>query len=397
MRIAQCIEVPLFDHGGVEVLVRELIRELHQEGVETFLVTTAQLTKEQSASLPGIKKVFVWDIQAPPCSEGNRLSGWLKLNQVDLVHFHLGGTYAWWSRSWENCPIPRLSSEGFRCVSTNHGAFSIFDCVASSRSWWFRLLALLPCWPSKLHQLSQVVWESTVSQHDFLAVRRWFFPRRRKFIQLYHSKLKGDEYSSPPCPAGPEVPPSPYILCLGTVGIRKGQDYLVDAFLKIADEVRDWNLVIAGRHGQRATVEKIERLLGGSPHSSRVMLLPHVPDGLAYQLLRHSAIFAMPSLREGLGLSLQEAMYAGCACIGSRVGGIPDLIEDQKTGLLVRPADPEELAKGIMKLISDKTLRIRLAENARKSMIEREMTSRNMAASYLGLYREALANPNKRR
>jgi len=397
MRIAQCIEVPLFDHGGVEVLVRELIRELHPRGVETFLVTTIPLTKEQSSSLPGIKDVFVWCGENPQVEEARRLSEWLKINRVDLVHFHLGGTYAWWSRSWKNCPIPRLSREGIRCVSTNHGAFSIFDCVASSRPWWFRLLALLPCWPSKLHQLTQVAWESTVSQHDFLAVRRWFFPMRRKFIQLYHSKLKGDEYCPPPSPAGPEVPPCPYILCLGTVGIRKGQDYLVDAFLKIADEVRDWNLVIAGRHGQRVTVEKIERLLEGSPHSSRVILLPHVPDGLAEQLLRHSAIFAMPSLREGLGLSLQEAMYAGCACIGSKVGGIPDLIKDQRSGLLVRPADPEELAKGLMKLISDETLRMRLADDARKSMIEREMTSRNMALSYLGLYRQTLQNPNQNR
>jgi glycosyltransferase involved in cell wall biosynthesis len=394
MRIAQCIEVPLFDHGGVEVLVRELIRELHADKVETFLVTTAPLTKEQSASLPGIKKVFVWDNQAPPSSEGNRLSGWLKLNQVNLVHFHLGGTYSWWSRSWKNCPIPRLSRAGITCVSTNHGAFSIFDCVASYRPWWFKLLALLPCWPSKLHQLSQVAWESTVSQHDFLAVRRWFFPMRRRFIQLYHSKLKGDEYSSPPHPGGPEVPPGPYILCLGTVGIRKGQDYLVDAFLKVADEVRDWNLVIAGRHGQRVTVEKIERLLGGSPHSSRVMILPHVPDGLADQLLRHSSIFAMPSLREGLGLSLQEAMYAGCACIGSKVGGIPDLIKHQKTGLLVRPADPEELAQALLKLIFDGTLRSQLAKEARKSMLERKMTSRNMANTYLKLYRKNLRTLN---
>jgi glycosyltransferase involved in cell wall biosynthesis len=397
MRIAQCIEVPLFDHGGVEVLVRELIRELHPEGVETFLVTTTPLTKDQSASLPGIKEVFVWDYQAPPCSEENRLSGWLKINQVDLVHFHLGGTYAWWSRSWKHCPIPRLSREGIRCVSTNHGAFSIFDCVASFRPWWFRLLALLPCWPSKLHQLSQVAWESTVSQHDFLAVRRWFFPMRRKFIQLYHSKLKGDEYSSPPHPGGPEVPPGPYIICLGTVGIRKGQDYLVEAFLKIADEVRNWTLVIAGRHGQRVTVEKIERLLGESPHSSRVKMLPQVPDELAEQLLRHSAIFAMPSLREGLGLSLQEAMYAGCACIGSRVGGIPDLIEDQKTGLLVSPANAEELANGLRRLIADETLRTRLGEAARRSMFQRKMTSSNMANTYLGLYREALRNPNKHR
>jgi glycosyltransferase involved in cell wall biosynthesis len=215
---------------------------------------------------------------------------------------------------------------------------------------------------------------------------------RRKFIQLYHSKLKGDEYSSPIHSPGPEVPSGPYILCLGTVGIRKGQDYLVESFLKIAGEVPGWELVIAGRIGQSVTLEKIERHLERSPHSSRVVMLSNVPDQLANELLRNSAIFAMPSIREGLGLSLQEAMYAGCACIGSKVGGIPDLIEDGKTGLLVEPASPEKLAQALLKMIFDGTLRSQLAKEARKSMLEREMTSRNMANAYLGLYRKTFEN-----
>jgi len=392
MRIAQCIEVPLFDHGGVEVLVRELVRELHQQEVETFLVTTAPLTKDQSASLPGIKDVFVWCGENPPVEEARRLSQWLKINRVDLVHFHLGGTYAWRSRSWKNCPIPRLSREGNRCVSTNHGAFSIFDCVASSRPWWFRLLALLPCWLSKLHQLSQVAWESTVSQHDFLAVRRWFFPMRRKFIQLYHSKLKGDEYTSPPPPAGPAVPSGPYILCLGTVGIRKGQDYLVEAFLRLAGEAPEWTLVIAGRHGQRVTVEKIERLLKESPHASRVLMLPHVSDGLAGELLRYAEVFAMPSLSEGLGLSLQEAMAARKACAASAVGGIRDLIRDGATGLLAKPGNTEDLARVLLRLINAPLLRERLGTNAALFIADSRMNAQTMASTYYKKYSQTIKN-----
>ncbi|MCX6960704.1 MAG: glycosyltransferase family 4 protein, partial [Verrucomicrobia bacterium] len=113
-------------------------------------------------------------------------------------------------------------------------------------------------------------------------------------------------------------------------------------------------------------------------------------DALAHVLLEQAEIFAIPSTGEGLGLTLQEAMHAGCACIGSNVGGIPDLITDWKTGLLIPPADPSTLARGLATLMGDEALRKRLGATARTSMQERYMTSQNMVKSYLELYCHAL-------
>ncbi|MEI6376772.1 MAG: glycosyltransferase family 4 protein [bacterium] len=397
MRIAQCLQVPLFDHGGVEVLVREMIRRLHDVETETFLVSPTELSEEQRQALTGIKGTFVWNPSASSMDENARLSTWLREHHIDLAHFHLGGTYGWGSRSWNACPIPLVARSGIPCVSTNHGAFSIFDCVGKQRPLWFKILSLPPFWISKLRQLSHVQWEATVSQHDLHAVKRWFFPMRRKFLQLYHSRLCGDEFSSLTSISDLRTPNNPYILCLGTVGERKGQQYLVEAFLKIAETFPDWQLVIAGRQAHEPTMAKIKGLIGESPHAGRVHLLSDVPDDLAHDLMSHAEIFAIPSTAEGLGLSLQEAMFAGAACIGSCVGGIQDLIMDGKTGLLVRPADPGALATGLKQFMSDKRLRERMGSAGRASVTEREMTVNGMVRRYLNLYHETILGGSNHR
>jgi glycosyltransferase involved in cell wall biosynthesis len=374
----------------VEVLARALIHNLWEERVETLLIVPKDPGSGILASSPGIKGVFVWDHKRHPREECRRLTNWLLLQDADLAHFHLGGTYGWRARSWLGCPISKIDRAGIPCVATNHGAFSIFDCVAHFRPTWFKVLSLPLFWIPKLRQLSHVHWEATVSSHDLKAVRRWFFPARQKFLQLYHSKLRGDEFTTPPQINPPRSEQSPFILCLGTIGARKGQQYLVEAFLKVAETFPEWQLVIAGRQAHEPTMAKIKGLMGDSPHAGRIHLLSDVNDDLAHDLMSHAEIFAIPSTAEGLGLSLQEAMYAGCACIGSRVGGIPDLIEEGKTGLLVPPADAEALATGLKQFMSDMGLRERMGSAGRVSVTESEMTVSGMARRYLELYCNAL-------
>ena len=392
MRIAQCLEYPLFDPGGVEVLVMKLVTGLHSEGVETLLVTPRDLTGEQRRDLPGVKGVFVWNSAGSATDESRRLADWLHDHKADLAHFHMG-TYDWHARSWRGCPITHVARAGIPCVSTNHGAFSIFDCVAPFRPSWFKVLTLPPFWLGKLRQLAHVHWEATVSTHDLQAVSRWFFPARKKFLQLYHSKLRGDEFSSPTSISNIQTPNNPFILCLGTIGARKGQQYLVEAFLKIALKHPEWRLVLAGRQAHEPTIRIIGDLIDSTDAGKRVVLMPDVDDLAAQSLLQQAEIFAIPSTGEGLGLSLQEAMYAGCACIGSKVGGIPDLIEEGKTGLLVPPADVGALARALDSLLGDTSLRERLGNAGRKSMQERGMTANQMTGTYLRLYKEVLHVP----
>jgi glycosyltransferase involved in cell wall biosynthesis len=98
----------------------------------------------------------------------------------------------------------------------------------------------------------------------------------------------------------------------------------------------------------------------------------------------------VPSLHEGLGLSLQEALFHGCACVASNVGGIPELIDDGSNGLLVAPENVGELAAALDRLISDDRLRQRLSARAPLSILEKEMTAEQMVSEYMKLYQSVL-------
>ena len=82
-------------------------------------------------------------------------------------------------------------------------------------------------------------------------------------------------------------------------------------------------------------------------------------------LLRAAECFVMPSLSEGMPMALLEAMAYGMAIVATRAGGIPELVEDGVTGLLVEPDDPEALAAALARLAADPDLRHRLASAAR--------------------------------
>ncbi|MEI6819386.1 MAG: glycosyltransferase family 4 protein [Verrucomicrobiota bacterium] len=378
MRIALCLECPLHQHGGVEVLVRELIRGLHQK-FELYLVSADLGDVIQASSFgPMLKGCLPYDPLADKRQEAARIAQWGREEGIDLFHFHHGGTYTWGSRTWTHCVITEVANAGFRCVSTNHGAFGLMGFVGEQRPLGYKLAAMCLCWPAKLRQVASVEWEATVSQHDWKAVQRWFFPLRHKFIQIYHSMLDGSEVFTPQ--------KRNIILCLGTVGARKGQPYLAEAFGQIAHKHPDWRLVIAGRHGCDLTTHAMFAAIRKHGIEDQVDVLTEVPDAQAIDLLRHAAIFAMPSLAEGLGLSLQEAMFHGAACAGTTAGGITDMIEHEKTGLLVPPADPSALAAALERLITDPSLRARLAETGRRSIPAKGMTRQGMWQRHAQLY-----------
>jgi glycosyltransferase involved in cell wall biosynthesis len=120
--------------------------------------------------------------------------------------------------------------------------------------------------------------------------------------------------------------------------------------------------------------------------SGRVDILTDVSDADARSLLAEAAVFGMPSLAEGLGLSLQEALYGRACCVGSRIGGIPDLILHEKTGLLVPPADPDTLASSLDRVMGDPELRARLGQAGREHVIANDMTRDGMIRRHTELY-----------
>ena len=76
-------------------------------------------------------------------------------------------------------------------------------------------------------------------------------------------------------------------------------------------------------------------------------------------------LFVLPSLYEGMPLSILEAMGAGLPVIATAVDGTPEVVEDGETGLLVPPADPAALARAVVRLLDDRALAVRLGQNGR--------------------------------
>ena len=105
--------------------------------------------------------------------------------------------------------------------------------------------------------------------------------------------------------------------------------------------------------------------------------------------MQRAAVYVQPSLNEAFGLALQEAMFYGCAVIGSRVGGIPELIRDNQTGILVAPGNVVELSAALERYIQDPQLAGQCGAAAAASIREHGMTVETMTAKHLELYERA--------
>jgi glycosyltransferase involved in cell wall biosynthesis len=316
-----------------------------------------------------------------------------KISQAepDLAHFHSGGNYAWGSRFFPQCPVTHLRWLRIPCLSTNHGAFSITEgYCGSQRSWLVKAALFLPAWLSKQIVLAHLQCEVTVSQHDYRAVRRWYPPMRHKFRQIYHSRIRA---ATPP-PANPDRRKT--VLCAGTIGPRKGQTFLVEAFCHLAPNYPDWQLVLLGRPADAQMVRQIHKRIAQHNIGSQVQLLGQCTDDELVEWLKQSAIFAMASLQEGLGLSLQEAQFYGCACVGTRCGGVEDLIQDGDNGLLVPAGQTAPLAAALAKLMADAALRQRFSVRGPKSVLEKGMTAEKMVAAYEQVYAEIVRTSARR-
>lgn len=379
MRIALCLEYPLDFQGGVSVLCRELARGLAARGHEVVLVSP---DSAESLRASGAEKFLhqhlPWNPARPSRAAAQDLAAQLAEARPDVAHFHLGGTYGWGNRFPFSSPVHFAARRGMPCVSTVHLVVSLFDGFCGpQKPAWFKALLLPLAWWGKCQQLGRVRAEIAVSQHDFQKLRRWYWPARNRFVQVYHSRL-------PSGPAEGSVPREPVILNVGHIAWRKGQLVLAEAFARVAARHPEWKLLLAGSDDGGPTLGQIRDLAQRHGLGGRIVLLGERADAL--QLMRRAAIYVQPSYWEALGLALQEAMFCGCAALGSRAGGIPELIEDGSSGLLFEPGNVTQLAAQLERLIQNPARREQLGRAAAASIRARGMTADGMVARHLELY-----------
>jgi glycosyltransferase involved in cell wall biosynthesis len=180
----------------------------------------------------------------------------------------------------------------------------------------------------------------------------------------------------------------PYVLALGTIEHRKNLHRLVDAFGRLHSIHPDFVLVLAGADGNGTgdVATSVFRLSAAAAAS--VVRLGRVDDASKSWLLHHASVLAYPSLDEGFGFPLLEAMAADVPVVASTAGSIPEVAGD--AALLVDPLDVDALAGAIDRVLADDRLHHELvtAGRARVARFSWRTTATRMAALYAALAME---------
>jgi glycosyltransferase involved in cell wall biosynthesis len=144
---------------------------------------------------------------------------------------------------------------------------------------------------------------------------------------------------------------------------RKGLKYLIEAISMLPDHLKSRiSLEICGIGPCEDDLRDRSQRAG---LDSKIQWAGLLDQGELAARLRTSSIFVLPTLQEAWPLSLLEAMASGLPVVAARVGGIPQIIEDRVSGLLVKPADPKELCRALCELISSPEKASRLGQNAK--------------------------------
>jgi len=177
------------------------------------------------------------------------------------------------------------------------------------------------------------------------------------------------------------------VITVASLTPHKGHQVLIDAAGVVSKKHESLRLLIVGDGPLR---NKLELCAQESGLSSKIMFTGQRKD--IVPLLKLADLFVLPSTeREGLGIALIEAMAEGLPVIGTKLGGIPEVIDDNVNGLLVAPGSPYELAAALEKLIEGKGIREKMGRRGRKIYEQR------FSAARMNQDIEALYGGNSRR
>jgi glycosyltransferase involved in cell wall biosynthesis len=185
------------------------------------------------------------------------------------------------------------------------------------------------------------------------------------------------------CP-NPEISKEPYlVVAVSRLMVQKRLYLLLEAIKIVSEKIPEIRLEIYGAGPERVTLTD---LIVSSGLEGRAKICQPVPQEELSRIYNRAAVVVLNSINEGFGLALTEAMLCRTAVIGTISGGITDIMEDNKSGLLVPADNTEALAEAIEKIIGDTVLREKLAEDGYRRAIAK-YSSESSARQYAELFR----------
>jgi colanic acid/amylovoran biosynthesis glycosyltransferase len=178
------------------------------------------------------------------------------------------------------------------------------------------------------------------------------------------------------------APGVPTVLFIGRHVPQKGHATLLEAVALLRRRDRTINVVLAGEGPMRPTLERLAERLG---LGSQVSFPGAVGQEEIRAMYAAASIFCLPSFAEGVPTVLMEAMAMELPVIGTRITGVPELVDDGRTGLLVTPGRPDLLGDAIERLLTDAQLCREMAANARDKVV-REFNAQASAEQLYSLF-----------
>jgi len=285
------------------------------------------------------------------------LKQYIKENSIDIVHAQTRITQVMGSL------LKKSTGQPF--VSTCHGFFK----TRLSRK-------LAPCWGDAVIAISSAV------QHHLAAD----FRVDQHKIHLIESGIDLNEFTPVDETMRTQhrnrfnLGKEPIIGMIARLSDVKGPDILIEAMHGVLRHVPNAKLLLVGEGKMEGELRTMVKRLELDEHVRFFSVVNHTRE-----MLPLFDIFAMPSRQEGLGLSIMEAQATGLPVIATRVGGIPSLIEDGKTGILIEPENSEALAEAIVKLFEDED-RLGMIGSAGRKFIQQNYSSDTMVDKTIALY-----------
>jgi glycosyltransferase involved in cell wall biosynthesis len=244
------------------------------------------------------------------------------------------------------------------------------------------LRRIFPCWGKKIIAVSEQVKAHLLDD----------FKVEAEMVRVIHNGIDLEKFQITNSTSKSEAKQrlgfddSPVVGVIARLSDVKGHAYLIRGFPDILRGYPQAKLLIVGRGKMQS---ELLRLVKGLGIENSVFFMPEVCDTM--DMLAAMDIFVMPSLKEGLGLALMEAMAAALPVIGSDIGGIKSLIKHGTTGILVKPTDTKGLTASILELLEDKDKAASLGKNARE-FIRSSFSQELMVQQTEALYLECLEN-----
>lgn len=234
--------------------------------------------------------------------------------------------------------------------------------------------------------LQQIMLEEKISQANFVVTISQY---NLRFLCTLYNGLAAQKVSVIHCGVDPKIfltGPSKKlndqftIICVARFGKEKGHKYLIEAGGQLKAQGLNFRCLLVGDGELRSEIEEQIRQLS---LTDQIFVLGFQPYHKVRDLLAQADLMVLPSIREGISVALMEGLAAGLPAVATAISGIPELIEDGETGLLVPPRDTQALVEAICKLYYTPDLRQQLGAKGRAKV----MKEFNLQTSAAQLYK----------